>query len=206
MSSDTWGEEQFSEESLVLSGEGVSVSELGVGGVVDHEGWYHLECTEVTPETQTTNKKGAPRTPSVAFEFCVLQSVDGQSPAGSRLWHRIYFSDKEGSRKAAFVFGLGMGVLKIMGHNVVDAQTGETRITMATWRACQGRQVIARVVHEKGTGGYEGKYAIPFGRVFGVRDPAVAHVPKNHDAIALCVADEPNQPIPQPPEDPLADL
>ena len=121
------------------------------GGTLDREGWYHFDISDVTPELDPLNKDGEDKAPAVRFDLTVMKSVDGQSPQGSKLFHRIYVGvagggpPAEGSKKAAFQFGLGIGVLtEVKDENgeasIVDAGTGEARRRRGTrtpsWPAC----------------------------------------------------------------------
>lgn len=188
-----WGEFD-KQDDWELDGTGKSAEDLGGGNNVDKEGWYHFEVADVVADLSRVNAKGNPKSPSIRFDLLVIHPHEGQSPVGARLFHRLYLGSKdggppaEGSRDAAFRFGLGLGILKEIGEgdqkSIVDAETGSPKIGLATWQRAKGRQCIAKVVAEKEEKFGE-RFVIPYGRVFDVADPAVEKVPKNLQAIKL---------------------
>jgi hypothetical protein len=196
---DNWDEGGSATDDLdyTFDGEGYDSEKLGgnSGEVVDKEGWYHFEISDVKEELETLTNTGKEKSPCVRLDLTVMQSVDKQSPAGSRLYHRIYLASKggkppaEGSVKSALRFGIGVGLLKYVekdGHEiVVDATTGSTRISHKIWQQAKGRQIVASVKLEKGDGDFKDKYAIPFGECYDPSDPKVIDVAKNADALAM---------------------
>lgn len=191
---DDWGTIPEGEPNFEFDADGFSSEDLG-GGSVDKEGYYHFDISDVKNELETLSNKGNERSPCVAFTMTVLESVAGQSPAGSKHWHRVYMAAKggapasEGAIKNALRFGMGLGLLKEVEKDgrkcIVDAATGSTKITPATWANAKGKQCVAKVVHKAAEGGFPEGYEIPFSRVYQVDDPAVKDVPKNRDALAL---------------------
>lgn len=186
---DDWGEDT---QEFDLDGGGVDAGELNRGGgKVDQEGWYHFECIEVKPELETVNQRGQEKSPSYCFYLEVLESVDGQSPAGAKVYHNAYVAGpggkpiSDGSRDMSLRFGLGLGILKESEKGIVDAHTGETKITGETWMRGKGKQCIGKVSFEKGEGKFKDAYKIAYGRVYQVDDPQVSKVPKNKEALAL---------------------
>jgi hypothetical protein len=121
-----------------MDASGVSREDLG-GGTVDKEGWYHFEIDDVKNDLGKLNDKGDPRSPCIVLQMTVLESVKGQSPAGSKLFHRIYVGSKdgppaEGAIKSACRLGVGLGilVLKTIGDKdvpvsswLIDRKTGK---------------------------------------------------------------------------------
>jgi hypothetical protein len=194
-----WGETE--EADYAFDGENYDSESLQTGGgdVVSKEGWYHFEVADVKPELSTLDNNGNPQTPSVCLTMMVLQSVDGQSPAGSRLYHRIYVASKdgtppkEGTVKSALRVAKALGLVELTeidGREVTVVKgTKNTRIPSKIWADAKGRQIVANVKLEKGgtVNGrtYKDKYAIPFGEAFDPSDPAVATVQKNADCLAL---------------------
>ncbi len=202
-------------DELVYDSGAYDRGDLDTGGEqVNKEGWYHLEVTDVKPDLATLDNNGNPHSPQICFTMMVLQTVDGQSPAGSRLYHRIYLGTKDGGPpkdavvKAALRLGIALGLLEyteIEGAEVpVIAGTKNTRIPASVWRGAKGRQIVANVKLEKGTGNYKDKYAIPFGECYDPMDEAVAQVEKNIDALALLGKTPPAAPPQQPPKQPPA--
>lgn len=176
-----------------LDTEGMSGDEVDTSrDQVDKEGWYHFEIADVVNELDTLTDSGKEKTPCVRFDLLVLETVEGQSPAGSRHYHRIYLAGKgggppsEGAKKMALKFGLRLGLLKETEEgSIVTADSNKTRFGVALWHLAKGKQIIAAIKCEKGTGGFQDRYQIPFNEIFMVDDARVAHVPKNKDALAL---------------------
>jgi hypothetical protein len=195
---DEWGTETADAEAgFEFDTEGVSGEDLGGSGdIVKKEGWYHWDIADVKNELETLSNSGKDRSPCITLRMLVLEGVEGQSPANSVLFHRIYMAGKggapisDGAKKSALRFGLGAGILKEIVNEdtgeskIVDAATNSTKIGVSTFHRLKGKQVIAQVKLEKGEGSYEDKYAIPFGRCYQPNDPQVAEVPMNKDALA----------------------
>lgn len=220
---DNWGNESLDTfDDYELDGSEVDGDDLVGGDQVDQEGWYHLEIADVVPELDTVSDSGREKTPAVRFDCVVMQSVKGQSPQGSRLFHRIYVAGKgggppaDGAIKSALRFGLGVGLLKQIEQDgkkiTVDAVTNSPKINSETWKRAKGLHFVAKVnkeVDEK----YGDKFQIPFGRCYRPSDPAVAKVPKNKEALAMAESAPASQ-AEQPPQaahaasdmDDLADL
>ena len=171
-----------------------SESLKGGSNSVDKEGWYHFEITDVKLELDTLTTSGQKKSPAILFTCMVMQPVEGQSPSGSLLWHRIYLASKEGGPpaegavKSALRFGLGLGILKYAQKDdreiVVDAASGQSRIGKGVWLGAKGKQFVSHVKLEKGEGNYKDKYVIPFGESYHPADPKVVDVPKNTEALA----------------------
>jgi hypothetical protein len=180
-----------------IATDGFNSDELDSGGeLVDREGAYHFEITDVKPELDTVREDGNDNTPNILFTLTVLETVKGQSPAGSRLWHRIYVGSKgggppaDGSIKSMIVFGKGLRLLKDIEHNgkkiAVDAQSGQPKLSLALWMRAKGLQCIGNVKKEEDkTGQYKTRYGLPFGRIYHPHDERIAHVAKNADALKM---------------------
>lgn len=191
---DEWG--QATEVDYDVDTSGIGADDLSGGeGLIDKEGWYHLEIVEVKRELDTLSDKGKPRSPHVRFDMVVLQSVDKQSPAGCRHFHKGYVAGpggepiSDGSRKNLMRFGVGLGLLKVVEKDgqeiIVNAETGLTKIPLSMWDKAKNMQIIAPIKLKKGDANYGDSYEIPFGRVKQVDDPTVADVPKNAEALAM---------------------
>lgn len=177
--------ESFGEEQL---------NKKGSAQTVDKEGMYHFDISEVTPELDTLTKDGKPKAAQIRFDMTVMKTVPGQSPAGHKLFHRISLRrkdgqpPKEGSITAALCLGVAAGVLEVIkkeGRSVtVMKGTTNSKLHHSLWQQLKGRQVIGKVKFEKGTDGYQDKYAVPYGDFWDPRDPEVASVPKDADALA----------------------
>lgn len=180
-------------DQFFFDGEGVGEDDLGKSQIVNKEGWYHLECSGMSEELDPINDKGEEKSPSLRFELTVLETVAGQSPAGTKQYHSVWMAAKggapatKGSRDSALRFGIGMGVLKLVteGENskVVDAETGSTRITIDTFKKIVGKQTIAQIVYKPADGKFKEGYEIPFGRCYRPDDPYVDTVPKSVAAL-----------------------
>lgn len=223
---DVWGNEP-NDDDFSFDGSGISAGDIDKGGGIRCEGWYHFDILDVVPKLDKQNDGGNDISPCVEFHMSVLVSVDGQSPEGTNHIHRIYVGSSgggapsEGSRTMALRFGMGLGVLKEkqVGEEVsiVDAATGETKITMATWKRAIGFQCVAKIGLEKSNNPkYADKYAIPFSRVFRPDDPSVADTVIDKDAWALAKnhssqqpppadSKEVTKPSPTPPQAPAVD-
>ena len=184
------------EDNFAIDGSGKSIEDIGgQQGTVDKEGWYHFEIADVIPELDTTSKQGKEKTPAIRFDLQVLQSVDNQSPAGSRHFHRIYVAGSggkapaEGSVKSALRFGLGIGILKEIEHDghkhIVEAWEGSPRIGIKHWKAAKGMQIVAKIVSRPAEGNYPASWEIPFARCYRPGDSSVVDVPLNIEALGL---------------------
>lgn len=190
-----WETQAPNEDAFAVDGSQFSGEDLGGGGNVDKEGYYHFEIADVVNELDAVSEKGKAKAPAVRFDLLVLHSVPNQSPSGCRHFHRIYLGTNEGgppaagSQKSALRFGLGLGILREVEKDgkksIVDAKTGSSRITLGTWHEAKGRQCIGKIVFKPAEGQYQASYELPFGRVCQVDDPSVAGVPKNRDALAM---------------------
>ncbi len=186
-----WEEDRPNEDDFTMSGEGIAAGDLGGGGTIDKEGWYHFEIDAVVLELEALSNSGKERTPRVRMDMTVIHSVKDQSPEGSKYFHSIYVGAKgggevaDGSRNSAFRFGLGLGILRDDSTDarkkIVDVATGSEQITMKTWKLAMGCQCIARIVKEVNEK-YNDRYQIPFGRVYLPSDPHVKDIPKNMEA------------------------
>lgn len=190
-----WG--ATAEPDFEFSGEQYGQDDLDKGGMVDKEGWYHFEVSDVEEELETLTDKGQPKAPALCFHLTVLESVPGQSPAGSRLFHRVRFGSlqgdpptvgppAEGSVKAGLRFGVGLGLFEyrdVDGRGVtVDKATGSTKIGWKSFLAAKGRQIVAKVTMSLETGKYKSRAEISYGVCYPLDDPAVSDVPKNRQA------------------------
>ena len=214
MSQDAWAEKGPNEDDFVMDGQGVSQDDLG-GGALDREGWYHFEIVDVVPELDPLSKKsGKDKTPAVRFDMVVRKTVEGQSPDGTKHYHRVYVGGKggeqiaDGSRNSAMRFGLGLGLLReveIAGQkSIVDVATNTPRITIATWRRAKGCQCVAKISKESDPK-FGDKYQIPFGRVYRPDDPSVKDVPIDQDVWQLAENFTPTPPGPSPDAEHAAD-
>lgn len=193
-SDEDWG---TPDEDFGFDGENFGEGDLKKGGAktIDKEGKYHLEVTDVTPELDTLDKDGHPRSPSVLFIMTVLKTAPEQSPEGYKLFHRIYLKSKDGSppsetaQKSALKLGVALGLLECVevdGRSItVVKATKSPKIPVQLWREAKGRQVIGSVKYEPPQGNYKGRYAVPFGDFWHVSDPEVADVPKDVEALAM---------------------
>ena len=179
-------------EDFETDTEGMSSTDVDSNqGQVDKEGWYHFEIADVKNELQTLSDSGKEKSPCVRFDLRVLETVDGQSPADSMHFHRVYLAGKgggppsDGARKMALKFGLRLGLLKEDGEQIVTADTNKTKFGVALWHTAKEMQIIASIKCEKGTGVYADRYQIPFNEIFLVDDDRVTKVPKNKEALAL---------------------
>lgn len=201
-----WAEAPPNEDAFAMSGEGIGSDDLGAGNV-EREGWYHFEIVDVKPELETLSKNSKEKTPSVLFYMTVRKTVEGQSPEGSKLYHRIYVGGKggeelkEGSRNSAFRFGLGLGLLREVERDgqksIVDAAGDNPKITIATWRRAKGYQCVAKITKDSDPK-YGDRFQIPYGRVYRLDDPNVKDVAKDLDVWALAENFQPPEPGPSP--------
>jgi hypothetical protein len=192
--SDEWG--QSAVEDFAMDASEISPSDLGGGDVIDKEGWYHLEVVDVKNEFDLLSDKGKEKSPCVVLTCNVLETVKGQSPAGSKYFHRIYVASKgggapaEGAVKSALRFGVGLGLFFVIEKDgrefIVDGSTGSFKIMASTWQRSAGVQFVAKIKLEKSDDPkFPDKYTVPFGRAYDPRDPAVADTPKNKEALKM---------------------
>lgn len=200
-------QQQAMAESFDLDAEGVDASTLGKASV-ELAGVYHFAIVDATNHfTITADDNEEYWRPHVLAKCQVLQSVAGQSKAGSTYWHRIRFpfsSDKERNlnkdaskpprfqfdtiREETLEFLLGIGILEKREGKVIDPSTGSTKIdhnSLAT--RLKGRQFIGRIKHRSyvnGKGVTVNVYELSYGRGASlVSDPSNAEVPMNADAL-----------------------
>ena len=208
MSQDDWAEQAPNEDDFAMDGEGVSQDALG-GGALDREGWYHFEIVDVVPELDPLSKSGKDKTPAVRFDMAVRKTVEGQSPDGTKHFHRIYVGGKggepiaDGARNSAMRFGLGLGLLREVDaggqKSIVDAATNAAKITIGTWRRAKGCQCVAKITKDTDAK-YGDRYQIPFGRVYRPDDPSVKDVPIDLEVWQLAENFTPTPPGPSPDE------
>lgn len=196
-STDEWASSSNGMDGYEMDAGGVDANELGGGGdLVNKPGRYHFEVTDVVADLDTVNSRsGKAKSPSIRFDLLCLHTVDGQSPAGSRMFHRIYVGasgggpPKEGAIKSALRFAIGLGLAReeeIEGvKRVICNLTNTTRFPVAAWIKAKGRHFLANVAEEKqdeqSTG--EPRLAIPFGRCYTPYDERVSDWPKNEDLL-----------------------
>lgn len=160
---------------------------------VNKPGRYHMEVANVKPRLELVNDKGEQKSPDFLITATVLHSVPGQSSKGSLFFHNLRVAGPGGaaisetSRDATIRFLVGMGVLILKGKQVIDPETGTTKVNFKTLvQRLQGRQFIANVKYVPPNGNYPEKWELPFGEgVFQVDNPAVADVPKCRAALKL---------------------
>jgi len=161
---------------------------------VDKAGKYHMEVARVTRRLETINEQGKPCAAHLIVSCVVLESVVGQSPAGSYLNHTIYLSaagggpPEKGSIDAAASFFRGVGILIEKDGKLVRKDTGASAMSLADMEnLLENRQFIADIKLRKSNDPqYADKFELPFGRgAFTVDDPAVRTVPKNLPALKL---------------------
>lgn len=188
-------------EDFSFNSEGVDPDKVERGGgLVDKEGMYHVEISDVELDLKMLKESGknagSANTPSVCFHLLVLHSVDGQSPEGAQHFHRIYLRAAGGGAASEGALGLAMKFASRLGLVVakdvdgrkvfVDPQTGTTKIPVSLWERAKGMQAIVQVKFEKSDNpNFKDSYKIPFSEVYQVDDPRVAKVPKNAVALAM---------------------
>jgi len=206
-------------ENYDMDSEGTTSDEVDKSkDQVDKEGWYHFEIADVVNELDTLSDNGKEKTPAIRFDMAVLETVGGQSPAGSRHYHRLYVGGRgggppsDGARKMALKCALRLGLLVDRDGKIVDPTTGLTKFGISLWHRAKGMQCVANIKLEKGEDGYADRYQVPFNEFFQVDDPKVASVPKNMAALELTGKGESRSGQQKPPEsgtagiDDLADL
>lgn len=188
------------DENFEFDSSDVDEKELDTSGFLDQEGWYHFEITKVDLQLGLLNDEGKENTPHILVTCKSLNSVRGQSPPGSVLWHRIYVGAsgggpaKQGSIDAMFRFGVGIGLMKWTKKQNADGSTksvlvltstGSTKVPPAVWKNAVGAQFVAQVTKEKQQEGsnYKPKFSIPMGKAYRPDHPDVSHVQKNVEAL-----------------------
>ena len=83
-------------DDYAFDGGSYGQSDLGSGDQINKDGWYHCEVSDVVLDLDTLSHQGKSKSPSIRFDLTVLETVTGQSPAGSRLFHRIYVGGNGG--------------------------------------------------------------------------------------------------------------
>lgn len=191
---------QGMDENYEFDSSDVDEKELDTSGFLDQEGWYHFEITKVELHLGLVDAENKENTPHILVTCKSLNSVKGQSPPGSVLWHRIYVGakgggpPKQGSIDSMFRFGVGVGLMKWAKKQNTDGTTksvlvlasnGSTKVPPAVWKSVVGAQFIAQVAKEKQQEGtnYKPKFAIPMGKAYRPDHPDVSHVAKNLEAL-----------------------
>lgn len=170
--------------------------DLESGGMVDLEGGYHFEVDKVEFNLGLLSDDGKEQSPHLLVTCTVLESVKGQSPAGSKLFHRIYVAQKDGSpaKKGSIEsmerFASGVGVMRwadVGGQRrLVSSLTGKTALKLREFTGAVGKQFCGFVKKEASNDPkYKDKprYVLPMGRAYHPAHPDVSHVPKNADAL-----------------------
>lgn len=208
-------------EDFCFDSSSTSEEDIKSEGWVDIEGFYHFEVSKVELNLSLLTEEGKEQTPHIKVYLKVLQSVPGQSPAGSMLSHSIYVGSKDGSpaKKGSidsmYRFGIGIGLLKwsnINGKVVpVLASNGSTKIPVSAWKDAVTLQTIAKVTKEKGNRGgnqqpqqgqeaepqgkqHADRFVIQMGRCHRPDDPEYAHIPKNVEAMKALGMTAPQMP------------
>lgn len=188
------------DENFEFDSSDIDEKELDTSGVLDQEGWYHFEVTKVDLHLGLLDENGKENTPHINVTCKSLNSVKGQSPAGSVLWHKIFIGAKgggpakQGSIDSMFRFGVGVGLLKWTTKSNPDgtsknvlvlASTGSTKVPPAVLKTIVGAQFIAQVQKEKQQEGsnYKPQFKIPMGKAYRPDHPDVSHVQKNVEAL-----------------------
>ncbi len=179
-----------------LDTEGVDPDKVKSTLNVDKPGKYHFEIANAKNESfDFVNTNGDAASPHILCVCVVLQSVAGQSPAGSLLFHRIYLAGKtpqdatpDWIRESATNFLTGVGRLKKQGEKFIDPATGTTKIDLKTLaERLTHKQFIGNAKLEKSDDPkYPDKVEFKFGRgAFPIDAAEVADVPKNPAALEL---------------------
>ncbi len=208
-----------------MDGSEYSQEDLG-GSWVKMPGSYHFEIYDVKRDLAATNKDGKDKSPSIVFCMGVVHGVEGQSPFGAKFNHSIYLGaagggpPKEGSKKSALRFGIALGLLKeitVDGRSmIVDAATGQPKITLETWDRAKHEQIIGKIefrAKDPKDAKSIDKHDFAYDGVFHVLDPAVRSVPKSYELVELKYGKEaadiacgraPGSPPPPPASPPAA--
>lgn len=198
------------------SSDGVDGSKVGSGRVeVDKPGYYHFSIKATAKPSPYNNGRDGqpdyekPRRPSILLECVVLDSVANLSPAGAVLYHELIMGGKgpgapieAWAKEQTLNFLVGVGICQTRGGEVIDPETGTTRLNSGTLvKRLDGLQFIGHVKVEKGgpkkdaSGNqmadkngsplfYDDSIGFPFGRgAFAIDDPRVSHVPKDVESL-----------------------
>lgn len=176
------------------------------GGVkVNKPGKYHVMIVdvEIDEDTHKKSEKGEAYevTPHATLVMEVVQSVEGQSEEGSKLWHRINLCqkggepfDSKGMERLTKQF-VRLGVMKVVDGVLynLDGTRGKFP-SKEQILGVKDTQVIVKVDHEperkdpKTDQVYRESWRINWGNIWQLDDPIVADVPKNPDLAPLAMA------------------
>lgn len=158
-----------------LDADDVEVDEVDRGSMVDRPGKYLFEIVDCTAELDTEDDKGSPRSPCVLLHCLVLETAKGQSPVGSRYFHRIYFAGRggepisQGGMNMTVKACLRLGLLiekEVNGHKrAMNPRTGKAGISPEELiEHLPGKRFTATVELKKGDPdkGYRDQYQIPY--------------------------------------------
>lgn len=194
-----------------LDMDGIDPDAFGGGEFVDREGKYHCEISGAPFKTAAQSFRKT--SPELQVRMVVLQSVQGQSPAGSVLFHHLEFPTADDHNKLVgktqtplfgiklrglCELGVACGVFLKKDGKVIDPETGGTKINTKTLGdRLKGKQVVVNVKGRlwlEGDGSPRidqktGKQGVSFepaqyGAFSAVDDPANYGVPMNGAALA----------------------
>lgn len=183
----------------------VDGSKAGSGRLkVDLPGFYHFGKIKAIarPKPYNDDNMSKTRKPDILLECEVMCDVKGQSPVGSVFFQNIVLGGKGGGpvdkwdKERSTNFLVGVGILQSKGEDVIDPETGTTKVKASTLAArleklghfC-GKVELGKPSEKKdvGTGKvsyYPARLELPWGRgAYPVTSRDVAHVPKNLEAI-----------------------
>ncbi len=169
---------------------------------VNKEGYYHLGVESVKKELAIQKDDGSACAPHVLVDLLVLESVPGQSPAGSHLYWRIYIAPSGGGpmtdfgRESLARLGVATGILEMPDGEdgpVYLAGTKNTKFGLDEYQKAVGKQLCGHVKCEPGEPNpkkpgqrYPDKFGFPYNKGFGpVEDPRFKDVPKNREMLKL---------------------
>ncbi len=154
-------DESFDEMAgLDLDAEGLEPDAMGGGDFIDREGKYHLEISDAPFKSAAESFRKT--NPEFQVRCVVLQSVQGQSPAGSVLFHHVEIPvaadhDKLVGKSQTPLFGIKLaalcnfaiacGVLEKRDGKVYDPETKSSKLNTKTLGdRLKGKQFIGKVV------------------------------------------------------------
>lgn len=183
------------EDGFYLDSEGVDSAGLDSAVVVDRPGKYHFEIVAVRSQLDRyrDNDMTKPQYPHLLVICEVLESVPGQSPAGTIYFHELAFAGKGGGpfteqevrtkKEPVFAFLKGIGLYADEGGKLINTITKSTRVAPGELvKQLQGRQFIGHIKDESwknDKGETIPTFRLKYGKgAFAVGDERVADVPK----------------------------
>lgn len=191
---DEWGQPNEEDFGWDSTDQDVDDIRSRAQGTVDKPGWYQFEISNVELKLSPVNEKsGKENTPHILFTCTVANTVKGQSPVGSKFFHRLYVGGKGGTEAAqyckdqAVLFGSipSIGVFEVRDVNgkrvAVDVVSKLPKVLPSAFQRAKCKYFMGKLGMGRATDQYEAK--LEMREVADPRDESVADVPKDWELL-----------------------